>query len=390
MAANNKASIFRIISFTLAGGDILQTIPDTWNLYGRSWKNHSLSPVCFFYACARYARGDGGPDLDIYSASQLDEPGAVSDENSRTFAISGRSALVYYGLGSILLLGFPIQAFGIVYHRLPETKGVRAKKVWFEERADILDLYLFRESVKERCSYRASYYSAHMGYDVIACATGAFYLISSSRVQGSFNMSGFVRRVLRNGLLYTLVVFLANLWVVLEFEDVLKTGVGATLPLAIVLIASDPQHLSPRIRSFRKHRGVISSRASGHKEFAEKYTSGSKVPTNVHARQPARPRAAVWTGFGGRIRSSDKFWIVLDRGWMQFGRGRVEVEAMDILRDTMKTPPSQQVENQLGVLRNVRFYVAKNNMSPDGCKAAARSNSKMDHEIERCPIAKVY
>jgi hypothetical protein len=63
-------------------------------------------------------RGNGGPDLDIYSVSQLDEPGAVSDEDSRTFAISGRSALVYYGLGSILLLGFPIQAFGIVYHRL--------------------------------------------------------------------------------------------------------------------------------------------------------------------------------------------------------------------------------------------------------------------------------
>jgi hypothetical protein len=48
-------------------------------------------------------RGNGGPDLDIYSVSQLDEPGAVSDEDSRTFAISGRSALVYYGLGSILL-----------------------------------------------------------------------------------------------------------------------------------------------------------------------------------------------------------------------------------------------------------------------------------------------
>ncbi|KAJ7789906.1 hypothetical protein B0H14DRAFT_228781 [Mycena olivaceomarginata] len=86
-----------------------------------------------------------------------------------------------------------------------------------------------------------SYYSAHMGYDLIACATGTFYLIFSSRVQGAFNMSKFIRRVLANGLLYCVVVFIANLWIVLEFENVLKTGVGATLPLAIVLIAA--QHL---------------------------------------------------------------------------------------------------------------------------------------------------
>jgi hypothetical protein len=32
---------------------------------------------------------------------------------------------------------------------------------------------------------RFSYYSAHMGYDLIACATGTFYLIFSSRVQGT-------------------------------------------------------------------------------------------------------------------------------------------------------------------------------------------------------------
>ncbi|KAJ6588501.1 hypothetical protein B0H19DRAFT_1099716 [Mycena capillaripes] len=85
------------------------------------------------------------------------------------------------------------------------------------------------------------YYSAHMGYDCVACATGTLYLIFSSRIQGTFNMSRFVRRVLRNGLLYFLLVFAANLWVVLEFEEVLKTGVGATLPLALVLIAA--QHL---------------------------------------------------------------------------------------------------------------------------------------------------
>lgn len=71
-----------------------------------------------------------------------------------------------------------------------------------------------------------------MGYDLIACATGTFYLIFSSRVQGSLcvafsfprfrmvlnlagcsNMSRFIRRVLANGLLYCVVVFIANLYV---------------------------------------------------------------------------------------------------------------------------------------------------------------------------------
>lgn len=67
------------------------------------------------------------------------------------------------------------------------------------------------------------------------------------------NTSKFVRRVLRNGLLYTIIVFIANLyvslffasptdanmfirWIVLELEAVLETGIGATLPLAVVLI----------------------------------------------------------------------------------------------------------------------------------------------------------
>lgn len=34
----------------------------------------------------------------------------------RTLAISGRSKYVRFGLGLILLLGFPVQTFGIVYH----------------------------------------------------------------------------------------------------------------------------------------------------------------------------------------------------------------------------------------------------------------------------------
>ncbi|KAF7366512.1 hypothetical protein MSAN_00908400 [Mycena sanguinolenta] len=162
----------------------------------------------------------------------------------RTFAISGRSPVAYYGLGTVLLLGFPVQVFGIVYHRLPETTGGECVAIFCLPLASFDFQPML--GVKEKYSRRASpigisYYSAHMGYDVIACATGTFYLILTSRFQGTFNMTKFIRRVLRHGLLYFIVVFVANLWVVLEFEEVLKTGVGSTLPLAVVLIAA--QHL---------------------------------------------------------------------------------------------------------------------------------------------------
>lgn len=53
----------------------------------------------------------------------------------RTYAISGRSKLVYFGLGSILLIGFPVRAIQAnegshlifhaadsnLWHRLPQT-----------------------------------------------------------------------------------------------------------------------------------------------------------------------------------------------------------------------------------------------------------------------------
>ncbi|KAJ6591163.1 hypothetical protein DFH09DRAFT_195230 [Mycena vulgaris] len=242
---DGKANTFRIISFTLAGADVLQTLPGTYKLYRKQWGNRTISPVCFFYAVARYMTiislitnglGFYGTHYTLATCKPFYMVPNITAMLAgmavqvlvfiRTYAISGRSHYVYYGLGAILLLGLPIQAFGIIYHRLPTIKGGQCKgKVTAAGEPD----------------WNIVYYSAHMGYDLIACATGTFYLVYSSRIQGVFNASKFVRRVLRNGLLYTAVVFLANLWVVLEFQEVLKTGVGATLPLAIVLIAA--QHL---------------------------------------------------------------------------------------------------------------------------------------------------
>ncbi|KAJ6630045.1 hypothetical protein B0H10DRAFT_1109116 [Mycena sp. CBHHK59/15] len=114
----------------------------------------------------------------------------------RTYAISANSTFVCYGLGSVLLLGFPVQIFGIVYHRDPLIHNGGCKgQVLRPHEPD----------------WNIVYYSAHMTYDLIACATATFFLIYSFQFQGVFNLSNFVRRVLAQGLIYFLLVFLVNL-----------------------------------------------------------------------------------------------------------------------------------------------------------------------------------
>ncbi|KAF7355513.1 putative Transmembrane protein [Mycena sanguinolenta] len=144
----------------------------------------------------------------------------------RTLAISGRSKRCFYGLGSAMLLCFPLQIFGITYHRDPFlSMGSCKGKVLHAGEPD----------------WNIVYYSAHMAFDLLACATATTYVILISRVQGTFNTSKFMLRVLTNGLLYTFVVFAVNFWVVLEFAGVFSTGAASTLPLAVVMIAA--QHL---------------------------------------------------------------------------------------------------------------------------------------------------
>ncbi|KAJ7752734.1 hypothetical protein DFH07DRAFT_516615 [Mycena maculata] len=250
----DKFSLFRIISFTLAGGDVLQTIPATYRLYRKSWRKRSLTPLCFFYAMARYitilslvSNGIGFFATDFNPASckrfymlpnitaMLAGMAVQVLVFTRTYAISGRSKRVYYGLGTVMLLLFPVQMFGIMYHRDPfMSHGGCKGEVLHANEPD----------------WNIVYYSAHMTFDLLACGTGTFYLVFSSWSGGVFNTSKFVRRVLRNGLLYFLVVFLVNLWVVLEFAHVFSSGAASTLPLAVVLIAAQhliisTQHLTP-------------------------------------------------------------------------------------------------------------------------------------------------
>ncbi|KAJ7639010.1 hypothetical protein FB45DRAFT_904481 [Roridomyces roridus] len=243
--AIDKFTLFRIISFTLAAGDVFQTIPATFNLYKKQWVNGSLSPVCFFYAMARYmtiislvSNGIGFFGTNFTPASckryyMLPNSTAFLAGVAvqflvfiRTYAISGRSRRVYYLLGSVMLLLFPVQAFGIAYHRDPFLSNGSCKgKVLHPGEPD----------------WNIVYYSAHMTFDLLACATATCFLVSAYRVSGQFSASKFVSRVLRTGLLYFVVVFLVNLWVVLEFAYVFSSGAASTLPLAVVLIAA--QHL---------------------------------------------------------------------------------------------------------------------------------------------------
>ncbi|KAJ7165008.1 hypothetical protein C8R46DRAFT_302359 [Mycena filopes] len=189
VASGSKASIIRIISFTLAGGDIVQTIPDTIALYRKAWRKRSLNPTTCLYAMARYTtiislvtNGIGfygthftpetcKPFYMVPNVTAMLAGMAVQTlVFIRTYAISGRSLFVYFGLGAILLLGFPVQIFGIVYHRLPETTGGECKgKVFARGEPD----------------WNIVYYSAHMAYDLIACVTGTFFLVSPS-IQGTF------------------------------------------------------------------------------------------------------------------------------------------------------------------------------------------------------------
>ncbi|KAJ6602382.1 hypothetical protein DFH09DRAFT_1124751 [Mycena vulgaris] len=241
MVALDRSTVFRIISFSIAGGDVLQTIPGTLAIYKKQWVRGRLSAVCFFYAIARYmsifsliSNGLGAlsrsytlesckrmymfPNVTALLAGMAVQVLVYM----RTYAISGRSKYVRIGLGSVLLLGFPVQIFGIVYHPFFKAGSCKGKVLHPDE--------------------KFSYYSAHMAFDLIACATATYYLLASSRFLGVLHFSKLLRRVLRDGLLYFVVVFLVNLWVVLEFAHVFSSGAASSLPLAVVLIAV--QHLT--------------------------------------------------------------------------------------------------------------------------------------------------
>ncbi|KAJ6510517.1 hypothetical protein C8R45DRAFT_1207424 [Mycena sanguinolenta] len=248
MTTLDRSAVFRIISLTLAGGDMIQTIPGTWALYRKQWVQRRLSALCFFYAMARYmsilSLGWNGYDFFSRSYTLASCKHLYMFPNvtallagmavqvlvyMRTVAISDNSKYVRIGLGAVMLLGFPVQTFGVVYHRQPRFKNASCKgKVLHPGEPD----------------WNIVFYSSQMFFDFMACAIATYYLVCVSRVPGGFRFSKLGRSILTDGLLYFLVVFLTNLWVVLEFASVFSSGAASALPLAVVLIATIERFLN--------------------------------------------------------------------------------------------------------------------------------------------------
>ncbi|KAJ7731221.1 hypothetical protein B0H16DRAFT_204294 [Mycena metata] len=242
-----RRTIFHIISLSLAGGDVVQTIPGTVRFYRAQWAKGRLTTVCFFYAMARYmsilslivnvwTHGAFPQSASFEMCKRIYMIPSVTCLLAaiavqvlvylRTVAISGRSRYVRFGLGLIMLLGFPVQIFGIVYHRAPYfAKGFCKGGVFRAGEPNWVILF----------------FSANMTFDFIACATATYYIVVLSGFHQFSRLSTFFRHILRDGLLYFVVVFLVNLWLVLESAHVFTTGADPVLSLAIVLIAV--QHL---------------------------------------------------------------------------------------------------------------------------------------------------
>ncbi|KAJ7796237.1 hypothetical protein B0H14DRAFT_2916051 [Mycena olivaceomarginata] len=255
-----RLSLFRIMYFlTLAGGDVFQTIPATYAFYKKQWVKRKLSPACFLrcgslvgvsilsrmsiISLATNGIGFYGTHFTpatCQSFYMLPNVTAMLAGMAvqilvfiRTYAISGRAKSVRYGLGSVLLLGFPVQIFGITYHR---DVSCTSDGIYYVHSSIVCKGRVLHANEPD---WNIVYYSASYDYDLITTSTATYFLVYSSRTMGVFNLSNFVRRVLTQGLLYFIVVFLVNLWVVMEFLGVLQTGAASTLPRLLLSI----QHL---------------------------------------------------------------------------------------------------------------------------------------------------
>ncbi|KAJ7049576.1 hypothetical protein C8F01DRAFT_1265318 [Mycena amicta] len=242
----NRTNVWRIITFTLAGADLVLTMPGEVRLYWKQWTRRRISLVCAAFFVARYASiasltaygweaystnftADSCrrlwmiPNVSLYLAGM-----AVNTlVYIRTVAIAGRSKRIQIGLGIFLFICFPLEGFGLFYHRT----GVLGKTV-------LTCKGLQRVGDPD---WNIVFYSTHMAFDLTACVLASYYLVSGSHYGGRMHLTKLVRYILRDGILFFAAVFVVNLWVILEFRKVFVTGAASSLPLAVTFIAS--QHL---------------------------------------------------------------------------------------------------------------------------------------------------
>ncbi|KAJ7058687.1 hypothetical protein C8F01DRAFT_280999 [Mycena amicta] len=288
----NRTNIWRIITFTLAGADLVLTMPGEVRLYRKQWTRRRISLVCAAFFVARYAsiasltaygwaytttftpdscrRLWMIPNVSLYLAGM-----AVNTlVYIRAVAIAGRSKRIQIGLGLVLFICFPLEGFGLFYHRAGGL-GKTVQTCKGLQRAGDPD-------------WNIVFYSTHMAFDLIACVLVSYYLVSEAYFDGRMYLSKLVRRILRDGILFFVAVFVVNLWVTLEFLKVFVTGAASSLPLAVTFIASQHLVLSTQQLAVASQHLVFSTQ-----QLAEPGGNHSTYPGTVSSGPPRFPANAT-------------------------------------------------------------------------------------------------
>ncbi|KAF8707610.1 hypothetical protein RHS03_04030, partial [Rhizoctonia solani] len=212
---NPLTSNLRVATFSIALFDVIQTIPGEIQLYRKQFKNGRMSFVCFLFIVVRYVSiaalvlngvGYYGTTFTYEACVKFRLAPPVTKMVAgiacqaiillRTWAISRKSRGVLIILGVLFVLGLPFLILGNVYRRdayvEPGTGSCIAKQLGSLNTAPM-------------------YYGAMSAFDVVACAIATYYLLDLD----AKSMSGFTRKVLKHGLIYTFGTTFSNIIVLM-------------------------------------------------------------------------------------------------------------------------------------------------------------------------------
>ncbi|CAE6395923.1 unnamed protein product [Rhizoctonia solani] len=242
-------SNLRVATFSIALFDVIQTIPGEIQLYHKQFKNGRMSLVCFLFIIVRYVSiaalvlngvGYYGTTFTYQSCVDFRLAPPVTKMIAgiacqaiillRTWAISRKSRGVLIVLGVLFVLCLPFLILGNVYRRdpyvEPGTGSCIAKQLGNLNTAPM-------------------YYGAMSAFDIVACAIATYYLLDLD----AKTMSGFTRKVLKHGLIYTFGTTLSNIIVLMAVCHVKYIEkLGAFLSVAITMIMA--QHLVLATQNF--------------------------------------------------------------------------------------------------------------------------------------------
>ncbi|QRW19147.1 hypothetical protein RhiXN_00553 [Rhizoctonia solani] len=231
---NPLTSNLRVATFSIALFDVIQTIPGEIQLYRKQFKNGRMSFVCFLFIVVRYVSiaalvlngvGYYGTTFTYEACVKFRLAPPVTKMVAgiacqaiillRTWAISRKSRGVLIILGVLFVLGLPFLILGNVYRRdayvEPGTGSCIAKQLGSLNTAPM-------------------YYGAMSAFDVVACVIATYYLLDLD----AKSMSGFTRKVLKHGLIYTFGTTFSNIIVLMAVCHVKYIEkLGAFLSVAV-------------------------------------------------------------------------------------------------------------------------------------------------------------